>query len=133
MPTEIADTVQRPQEFLLSEGPGTLSRERGVLASGQSAAETKDGRVLKDNGAGKLVVAAGTNTGGVSSEPIVGILIGNVDASAGDRDVAYISRIAEVKSDGIRMHAVTGGGQANADLAVKNALLARHIVTRVTG
>lgn len=117
-------------EFLLTEGPGTISREAAILKSGQSAAETKDGRVLKDDGAGKLIVAAGTNTGGVSSEDIRGILVGNVDASGGDKPCVIITRIAEVKASAVRLHAVTGGGEPNATTAVTNALKARHVVLR---
>lgn len=117
-------------EFLLSQGPGEISFDTGTLASGQSFAETKDGRVLKDNGSGKLIVAAGTNTSGVSSEDIRGILVGDVDASAGDKPVVIVTRLAEVKSSAIRLHAVSGGGLANANTAVTNALKARNVIPR---
>lgn len=117
-------------EFLLSEENGTLSREQAAVASGQDKAETKAGRVVKDNGSGKLIVAAGTNAGGVSSENIVGVLLDNIDASGGDVDAAYIARDAELKASAVRLHAVTGGGEANATTAVTNKLKSLGIILR---
>lgn len=117
-------------ECLLSEANGELSREVGTIASGQDKTKTLDGRAVKDNGSGKLIVAAGTNTGGSSTEPIVGVLLGNYDASGGDTPAAYIARDAELKLEAVKLHDVTGGGEANATKAVKNALKAFGIVLR---
>lgn len=81
--------VQHMGEFLVSEGPGTISRESGILLSGQVV---KDGQVVTINGAGKLV--AGT---GASGEDVVGIVLGNHDATGADKkQVPYIARLAEV-------------------------------------
>lgn len=122
---------QRKEEFLLSEANGALSREVGILASGQ---KVTDGRVLKLSG-GKLVVAAGTNIGGVSEETIVGIVSGDWDASATGTNadipgVPYIAREAEVRADKVKLHDVTGGSEPNATTAVVNALKALNIVRR---
>lgn len=82
---------QHAGEFLVSEGPGSISREEGTLKSGEVVI---DGQVLALN-AGKLVASDGG-----SGEDIVGIVIGAHDASDADKKhVPYIARLAEVKED----------------------------------
>lgn len=128
---EVKTEMQHKEEFLVSEASGSLSREVGILTSGQ---KLSDGRVLALSG-GKLIAAAGTNAGGVSSETIVGVLSGDWDASATGANadipgVPYIARLAEVKAANIVMHAVSGGGLADANTAIINALKALFIIRR---
>lgn len=77
------DTVQRTGEFLVSEAPGTLSRE--VIDLVQSADPYVDGTPINSTGA----VYDGTGT-------FAGILYGNYDASEGAVEAVYIARLAEV-------------------------------------
>jgi hypothetical protein len=121
---------QHTGEFLVSEANGTLSREVGVLLSGQ---DVKDGRVLKDNGTGKLVEATGSfDTEGVSDEDIVGIAYGDAKADGADAPVVYVARLAEVKAANVVLHEVATADpdfdESNA--AVEAALLQRHIRLR---
>ncbi|MET4240309.1 head decoration protein [Bradyrhizobium sp. RT10b] len=125
--TTVKTEPQHRGEFLVSEANGTLSREVGTLSSGNVA---KDGRVVKLV-AGELVPATGSNAGGVSDEAIVGIILGDHDATAADlKGVVYIGRLAEVKASAVTLHGVTGGGAAAATTAVTNALKALNIVLR---
>lgn len=113
-------------EFIVSEANGTLSRETATLASGEKVA---DGTVL-ELAASKLSAAEGTaNTAGVSDEVIVGVVIGNWDASASGTNadipgVPYIARLAEV--DGSLLLKASG----SANTALKNALKALNVVSR---
>lgn len=92
--------VQHTGEFLISEGPGTISRESGTLKSGEVV---KDGTVLADDGTGKLVASEGA-----SGEDIVGISYGAYDASAAAMPIAYIARLAEVDTDLVTAKDVSG-------------------------
>jgi hypothetical protein len=92
---------QHMGEFLVSEAPGTLSREEGVLKLDQ---DLKDGTVLAVDETGDLIAHPGNAiTDGSLEDPVAGILLGNHDTtSAGpggsaDKRVAYIARHAEVK------------------------------------
>lgn len=108
---------QHTGEFLLSEAPGTLSREVGTLLSGEVVA---DGQVLA-LAAGKLVAADGISTG----EVIVGVAFGAHDATGADKaNVPYIARLAEVKTALVTAKDVTGA-EVNWD-----ALAALNIVGR---
>jgi len=81
---------QHKGEFLISEAPGSLSREVGTLKSGE---KVKDGSVLQLS-AGKLLASKGV----AASETIVGVAYGDYDATGGDvKGVVYIARLAEVK------------------------------------
>ena len=107
---------QHAGEFIVSEGNGAISREAGTLKSGEVV---KDGTVLNSNG-GKLIASPGSGTP-------VGIVIGNHDASAGNKKgVPYIARLAEVNGDLLSVHAtdphVTGG--------IVTSLKTLNIVTR---
>ncbi|WP_035661443.1 head decoration protein [Bradyrhizobium sp. Ec3.3] len=132
MTTKVLTEPQHRGEFLVSEANGHLSREVGTLASGNIA---KDGRALKLVG-GKLVPAAGTtHTDGTSDENIVGIALGDHDASATGANadvpgVVYIARLSEVKGALVTLHAVVGGGAAAATAAVKAALAKLNIIER---
>ncbi len=88
--TEVAHTA----EFILSEAAGQRSRENGTVVSGQ---DLKAGTVVEEDVNGKLTIFEGTTDSGAGLDPqAIGILIGAVDASAGDVDAAYIARDAEV-------------------------------------
>lgn len=128
MTTIVKTESQHRGEFLVSEANGHLSRETGILASGNVA---NDGRAVKMV-AGKLVPATGSaNSDGTSDEDIVGVVLGDHDATSADvAGVVYIARLAEVKASATTLHAVTGAGEAAATAAVKGALAARNIVLR---
>jgi hypothetical protein len=127
MTTVVKTEPQHRGEFLVSEANGSLSREVGTLSSGNVA---KDGRVVKLVG-GELVPATGSNAAGVSDEAIVGIVLGDHDATAADlKGVVYIARLSEVKASAVTLHAVVGGGAAAATQAVKDALAKLNIVLR---
>jgi len=132
MTTVVKTESQHRGEFLLSQANGSLSREVGVLAAGNVA---KDGRAVKLVG-GKLVPTAGTShTDGTSDEAVVGIVLGDHDASATGANadvpgVVYIARLSEVKGALVTLHAVSGGGAATATAAVKGALAKLNIIER---
>lgn len=97
---------QHREEFLLTD-LGDLSRESADLASGQDVA---DGTLMKFS-TGKLVAATGTvDTEGNPTEDIAGFIIGSWDVSA-DTPVAYVARLASVKSAKIVI-----GGSNDADI-----------------
>lgn len=119
--TVVKTEGQHKGEFLVSEGNGEISREAGILSSGQIAG---DGRVLKWSGT-ELVVAAGTlNSAGTSDEDIAGICYGDYDASADgpggavDTPIVYIARMAEVKAANVTYH-VSGTNAAAKTAAMK--------------
>ena len=131
--TIVKTEPQHKGEFLLSEAPGALSREKGVLTAGQKVA---DGRALALS-AGKLVAATGAmDSSGDSSEVIVGFAYGAVDASADgpggsvDTPIVYIARLAEVKSSNVTLHAVTDSTADEATAAVKAELAKLFLVLR---
>jgi hypothetical protein len=105
----------RPYEFLLSEAPGTLSRDEITVLSGEDlTAGTLLGKVTAS---GKYVAYddAGTDDG---RRTAVGILTADCDATGGDTLAVMITRLAEVYS------AKLTGADANglADLATRNIL-----------
>jgi hypothetical protein len=129
--TTVLTEGQHKGEFLLSEAPGTLSREVGTLSSGQNVV---DGQVLKWSGT-ELIAAAGTlNSDDSSAEDIAGIAYGAVDASSSgpggavDTPIVYIARLAEVKLDNVTLY--TAAADADKTAAVKAALLEKFIKTR---
>jgi hypothetical protein len=110
---------QHKGEFLVSEANGTLSREVGTLSSGQVVT---DGQVLKLSG-GELQASVG-NAG---AEVLVGIVLGNHDASAADKpNVPYIARLAEVDASLVTVDAT----DPEPDAAVWTELKALNIVAR---
>jgi hypothetical protein len=92
MTTVVKTEGKHSSEFILSEGNGDISRENGVLASGQSVV---DGQVMKKT-ANKLVKCGD----GDSEEQVVGIIIGNHTVTA-DTPVVYIARDATVKGSAL--------------------------------
>lgn len=85
----------RTGEFLLSEAPGTLSREAVVIASGAGAlaAGTVLGKI--DVGGEYTPYLAASEDG---SESAAGILLAAVDATDAAQDAVIIARLAEVAS-----------------------------------
>lgn len=88
---------QHKGEFLVQE-LGPISFDTLTYASGASAIE--DGTILKDNGSGKAVAAAGTtDTAGDSNETILGIAYGRIDVTGGDVEGPAVARLAVVNTD----------------------------------
>jgi hypothetical protein len=123
--------TQHKGEFLVSEAPGTLSREQGILSSGQNVV---DGQVLKWSGT-ELIAAAGTiNSADENTEDIAGVAYGAVNASstgpngAVDSPVVYIARLAEVKLANLTLY--TAAADADKTAAMKAALLEKFIQVR---
>lgn len=114
-------------EFILSEGPGSISRESGIVKVGQNL---KAGEVVQKDGTGDLIAADGIlNTAGDVETEVAGILLDNVDASASgenaDTPAAYIARLAEVNNNLLTYPTEsTAGGEK----AATNASLAKLII-----
>lgn len=108
--------AERAATFLLSEAPGTLSREQITLASGQ---DLTTGTVLgKITSTGKYT--AYNDAAGDGSEAAAGILLYDTDASGGDQEAVMIARLAEVVTDKL----VGSDDNGLADLAA-NMIIAR--------
>lgn len=115
-------------EFLLSEAPGSRSREEASLTAGQTV---EDGQAVKLV-ASKLVAVSGSrNSDGTSNEAVAGFVIGNHVAGASDKlHVAYIARDAEVKASAVKLHTTVGGSAAAATTAVTAKLVALGLSLR---
>jgi hypothetical protein len=106
--------------FVLSEAPGTLSRENGKVKSGR---KLDAGTVLQWDGgvAGTTLVAftAGSlDSNGVPAIEPAGILGAHTDATDADTPAAYIARNAEVNLNNLTIPAeTTAGGQKAATTA----------------
>lgn len=120
---------QHAGEFLLSEAPGTLSREQGTLKSGEVAA---DGEILSiDAGSGKLVVNDGTlDTDGNLAVAAEGVMIGDADASDADVEVGYIARLAEVRDSSMSYPDEASEGETAVKDAVVASLAEKNIIPR---
>jgi hypothetical protein len=104
----------RAAEFLLSEAPGTLSREEIVIASGESLVS---GTVLgKLTSGGKY--AAYNDALSDGTETAVGILLYDADATDADQNAVMIARLAEVES----AHLTGSDANGLADLAALNII-----------
>ena len=122
----------RNYAFLLSEAPGTLSRERVTLL--QDASNTQPvvaGTVLgMITASGKYTPYDDTAAGlvGVGATVAAGILAENVDLAAiaaGDVTVQIIKRLAEVKESELSWH---GTADATAKAAAKTALAGTNMI-----
>lgn len=117
------------EEFLFSEGEGSISRDTGTLTSGL---KLKAGQPVSLTG-GKFVASTGAvNTAGAIINPVVGILVHDTDASATGANaditgVAIISRLAEVVGATLQGYNSLGGTQK---AAVTKSLLALNIIVR---
>lgn len=119
---------QHKGEFLLSEAPGTLSREVGTLLSGETVS---DGRVVAKDGNGKVYPANGTvDSNGDSDEDIVGISYGDYDASTAEVEMVYVARLAEVRDVDVTRHEAGSESEDESDAAIEAALEALNIRLR---
>ena len=91
--------------FVISELPGTASRENGLLITGQKITA---GTVLgKITASGKwTALAPGAGDG---SQVAAGLLVSDTDATSVDKAIAVIARGAEVNSLEIGWGALNGG------------------------
>ena len=112
--------AQHREEFLLSEANGSLSRETGTLASGESVV---DGQTLRLSG-GKLYAVDTVDIVTEGLTDFEGIVIGDYDATGGDvTGVPYIARNAEVQDDLITYPSEsTEGGEKVATVAAMKAV-----------
>jgi hypothetical protein len=112
------------EEFLASEGNGSISREVITVASGQNL---KAGQPFQLSG-GKAVAATGTvNTAGAIVTPVAGILSQDCDASATGANadvpnVPYIARNAEVVDALIQYNGVGSTQKAAIKKSLKETL-----------
>ncbi|MBB3822241.1 hypothetical protein FHT03_001076 [Xanthomonas arboricola] len=89
--------LNRTGDFLLSEAPGTYSRENRILAAGQvCVAGTVLGAVTASGKFGALDPSLATGV-----EDAAGVLWASADAAEGDIAVVVIERNAEVKAEGL--------------------------------
>ena len=101
-------------EFLLSEAPGTRSRESGTLNAGQSCV---DGEVL-----GRIMTAAGAKVGGTGDGTIGAVTIG----PAAQVGVYVLAGIAESANAGT-FSVTAPNGTALPNLTVAAAYASSHI------
>src|SRR5579871_6964931 len=113
MTTTVFNENPRRADCILSEGKGHISREVGVLASGQNL---NAGTVLQLTGAGKLTRFTAVNdSSGNLIKDAIGVLYDNVDASGGDvKNVVYVARLAEVQLAKITYPAESSHGNEKA-------------------
>jgi len=109
--------TEKIRDAIVAELHPDLSREKGVLASGQNVI---DGQVVKDNGSGKLVAAVAGDT------TVEGLIVGNWNVSA-DTPVPYVARLAAAKAARVT---ISGGALATTSAPVVTALNARNIFLR---
>ena len=112
-------------EFLMSEQPGTQSRETGVITGGKFPSGTVLGQVTADSKYTEHDPNAGDGT-----ENAVAILYSAVDATAADIEGVVIARGAEVA--GYALTWVTGITQPQIDAATANLLSVSGINIRNT-
>ncbi len=114
----------RPYEVLLSEQPGTLSRETVTVVSG--AGVLNPGTVLgKVTASGKY--APYDNTANTGIEVAACVLLQGVDATSADVAAVACERLAEVKDAQLKWHA---NNDAAAKTAGKADLAAKFIIAR---
>lgn len=113
------------EEFLFSEGNGNISREVGVVSSGQGVLPA--GQVVQLSGTELVAITGTVNTAGAIVTPAKGILCVEVDTTAGDvANVPYIARDAEVVLTKITLP----GGTTQKNAAIKSLKETLHIVPR---
>jgi hypothetical protein len=110
-------------EFLVSEHNGTLSRERGILASGNNL---RAGHVVgRITASGLLREWNPGNSDG--SQTVAGVLLANVNATAGNAPCAIVARFAEVNGAELQFFADITGPQRD---AARAGLAALNIIER---
>lgn len=114
----------RHADFLISEAPGTLSRETITVASGQGALVA--GTVLgKITSGGEYGAYDDDNNDG--TETAVGILLHNIDATSAAVKATIIVRLAEVSDAKVTWASTNDAGDKTAG---KADLAAKYIVFR---
>jgi hypothetical protein len=113
--------------FLISEANGFLSREEVTLVQ-VAAASVKAGSVmgLRDDGKYQQMDPASSE----GNTAAAGVLLNEVDATAGDAKGVLIRRYAEVRDDDLVWLSTLSAGQKATGIA---ALLVLGIQTRVVG
>jgi len=96
MPSKSFPVLVHDFGFLMSEGPGRISREQGVVAAAALATDAPPGLVIGRLTANSKLVRFNP-TGNDGSQNIVGILGMRQAASATDKVAAYVARLAEVR------------------------------------
>lgn len=116
---------RHPVEGLMIEGPGSISREDAVVASG--AGIIAPGSVLgRITASGKYVLSPETGTDG--SQVAVAIALYGCDATSADQEISIIRRIAEWRKDTLTFHASVNDATK---VAAKVAqLAAQNIIAR---
>lgn len=114
----------RPSEVILSEAPGTLSRETVTIVSGEGVVPV--GMVLG------VVTASGKyaqydDGNGDGSETAVAIALESVDATSADAECAVMIRLGEYKTDLLAWDAAV---DATAKTAAYTALAGAYLIGR---
>ncbi|CAK0768890.1 Bacteriophage lambda head decoration protein D [Gammaproteobacteria bacterium] len=105
---------QRPFEFVLTEGDGTISRDTVTIASGNG--ELPAGMVLgKITASGKY--APYDNTAATGIEVARSVLLEPVDATSSDVSGAVLIRLAEVKTSALQWDAANDAAAKTAGLS----------------
>lgn len=110
--------LSRTGDFLLSEAPGTYSRENEILAAGNlCVAGAVLGVITASGKYAPLGPAANTGV-----EKAAGVLWSTTDATASDQAIVVIKRNAEVKADALLWPAGITAAQKTAAIAQLNEL-----------
>jgi hypothetical protein len=114
---------QHGGEFILTESNGTLSRDAIVIVSGQNLI---DGFIL-----GKITASSKYKEFDPAavdgSENAAGVLVGDVDATAGDKEAGAVVWGAEIKEAQLNWKSGLTSNQKIAALAV---LAAKRVIAR---
>lgn len=102
--------------FIISQANGSISRDTGVVKSGQKLVAGE--LVGKETASGKYVAYNPANII-VGSSTIVGISYDNVDATGGDTRAVFVVRDAEVRGSDLTYNKV---GTVTAEVAGLKAL-----------
>ena len=114
----------RASEIILSEAPGTLSRETVTIVSGTAAFSA--GTVLgKITASGKYKPYDDDNADG--SEVAAAIALEDIDASGADTMCSTLFRLAEYKADILQWVGTNDAGDKTAGLA---DLVAKNLIGR---
>ena len=95
LPTKTYPVLVHDFGFLMSEGPGRISREQGVVAAAALATDAPPGLVLGQLTANKKLVRFNP-AGNDGSQNAMGILGMRAAARTTDLVAAYVARMAEV-------------------------------------
>lgn len=115
--------TQRNQQFIVSEGNGTISREKVTVVSG--AGVLPAGRVVGMITASSKVTSYDADNGD-GSETAYGILLNAVDATSADAAGVVIRRYAEVSANALDWASTNDAGDitaGKADLAALGIIL----------